>query len=643
MRKPLRALIVEDSDAGAELLVNELRREEYDLVSERVQTAGEMTAALERAPWDIVMASGSTASAAGFSPVAALHVLKDGGHDLPFILVSGTIGQDAAVTAIRSSNDFLIKGREAQLAPAIERELRVAQHCQEQRRAEEALRRSEAQYRSLVEHAAFGIYRATVDGCFLTVNPALVAMLGYGSADELLSVHLPSLYATADVDGHERGAAGTTLDGGETIWKRKSGELIRVRLNGHLTEQGHTGRPQFEVIVQDVTEEFELQQQLRVTQKMEALGRLAGGVAHDFNNVLTAILGYTEILSDQIGPDKPIGADLRQIKAAADRAAALTKQLLAFSRKQVLAVTPVDLSAVVRSLDTMVGRLLGAPVTIKTDLSDRLPKVMADAAQLEHLLISLAVNARDAMPQGGVITISTSAIEIDSANALVQQDLKAGSYAALSVADEGIGMSREVQERIFDPFFTTKERGHGTGLGLAAVYGAVKQLGGHISVASQPGRGSTFTIYLPATEREPAVREGSRVTPPAGQQTVMVVDDEPGVRALAKTVLERAGYRVIEAGSGEAALRWFDEHDEPVHLLLTDVVLPGLNGHELAVRIARRQPNIRRLFTSGYSAQLGPFARLFGPDAQILEKPFTGRILLAKARQVLAAGAAPAA
>jgi CheY-like chemotaxis protein len=291
----------------------------------------------------------------------------------------------------------------------------------------------------------------------------------------------------------------------------------------------------------------------------------------------------------------------------------------------------------------MVGRLLGAPVTIKTDLSDRLPKVMADAAQLEHLLISLAVNARDAMPQGGVITISTNAIEIDSSNALVPQDLKAGSYAALSVADEGIGMSREVQERIFDPFFTTKERGHGTGLGLAAVYGAVKQLGGHISVASQPGRGSTFTIYLPATEREPAVREGSHVTPPAGQETVMVVDDEPGVRALAKTVLERAGYRVIEAGSGEAALRWFDEHDEPVHLLLTDVVLPGLNGHELAVRIARRQPNIRRLFTSGYSAQLGSFERLFGPDAHILEKPFTGRVLLAKARQVLAAGAAPAA
>jgi CheY-like chemotaxis protein len=334
---------------------------------------------------------------------------------------------------------------------------------------------------------------------------------------------------------------------------------------------------------------------------------------------------------------------LRQIKAAADRAVALTKQLLVFSRKQVLAVTPVDLSAVVRSLDTMLGRLLGAPITIKTDLADRLPKVMADAAQLEHLLISLAVNARDAMPQGGVITIRTSATEIDPSNPPVQQDMRAGSYAALSVADEGVGMSREVQERIFDPFFTTKERGHGTGLGLAAVYGVVKQLGGHIHVASQPGRGSTFTIYLPATEREPAVREGTQAASRPDQETVMVVDDEPGVRALAKTVLERAGYRVIEAESAETALQWFDEHDEPVHLLLTDVVLPGLNGHELAVRVTRRQPNIRRLFTSGYATQLGPFEGIFGADAQVLEKPFTGRVLLAKARQVLAAGAAPAA
>ncbi len=384
-----------------------------------------------------------------------------------------------------------------------------------------------------------------------------------------------------------------------------------------------------------------------MSQKMEALGQLAGGVAHDFNNLLTAILGYTEILADQIGPDKPIGADLRQIKAAADRATVLTRQLLAFSRKQVLAVTPTDLTQVVRSLDPLLRRVLGAHIRIDQDLSDALPRVMADAAQLEHLLINLAVNARDAMPQGGVIAIATQQVEIGEGRTFPdtpRQGLKAGSYAALSVADEGVGMSRAVRDKIFEPFFTTKERGRGTGLGLAAVYGTVKQLGGHIEVDSHPGKGSRFTIYLPATALGALpLREMMPGAPAAGRETILLVDDEPGVRVLAKTVLERAGYGVLDADSAESALAVLEHHDGPIHLLLTDLVLPGLNGHELAARVAMRRPNVRRLFTSGYAAQLGPFESVFGPGVQILEKPFTGRALLAKTREVLAPEATPGA
>ena len=396
-----------------------------------------------------------------------------------------------------------------------------------------------------------------------------------------------------------------------------------------------------------MTEQYDLQEQLRVSQKMEALGQLAGGVAHDFNNMLTAILGYTELLADQIGPDKPIGADLRQIKAAADRATVLTRQLLAFSRKQVLAVTPTDLTEVVRSLDSLLRRVLGAHVRIDLDLSDALPHVMADAAQLEHLLINLAVNARDAMPQGGVIAIATRQVEIGEGQAFPdtpRQDLKAGSYAALSVTDEGVGMSRDVRDKIFEPFFTTKERGRGTGLGLAAVYGTVKQLGGHIDVDSHPGKGSRFTIYLPATASAALpLRELMPGAPAAGRQTILLVEDEPGVRALAKSVLERAGYGVLDADSAESALAVLEQHDGPIHLLLTDLVLPGLNGHELAVRVAMRRPHVRRLFTSGYAAQLGPFESVFGPGVQVLEKPFTGRALLAKTREVLAPEATPGA
>jgi PAS domain S-box-containing protein len=636
MGTPLHALIVEDSIDDAQLLVRALERGGYSVVHRRVQTAEQMQAALDEKRWDVIL---SDYHMPNFSGPAALGVLKANRLDLPFLIVSGTIGEEAAVEALRAgAHDFLVKDRLARLVPAIRRELREVEQRRERQLAEEALRGSEAQYRSLFEHAVFGIYRATADGRFLAVNPALVAMLGYESATELLGVPLADVFVdpTAREDVAKRIIEKGQVAGAECIWNRKDGEQIRVRLSGRPTQETK-GQTVFEVIVEDVTEQHRLQSELRQVHKMEAIGRLAGGVAHDFNNMLTVILGYAELLTEQLGKDKPIGRDLLEIQAAAERAASLTRQLLAFSRKQVLAITTVDLSAVVRNVEPMLRRLLGEPITIRTVLANDLQPVMADVMQLEHLLVNLAVNARDAMPKGGILTIATGNATLDRSFVATHPGAKAGDYATLQVGDTGIGMRPEVQQRIFEPFFTTKERGQGTGLGLAAVYGTVKQLGGYIGVESELDRGSTFTIYLPKTDRaaiELAAGESAE-SPPIGTETILLVEDESGVRAFARTVLQRFGYRVLEADSGEAALLLLETFNGTIDMLLTDVVLPGIDGRELAIRVTRDRPSLPVLFMSGYAAELRTGHGFLAPGMPLLEKPFTAQVLLSRTRQLL--------
>jgi two-component system cell cycle sensor histidine kinase/response regulator CckA len=510
MGKALRALLVEDSAADAELLLGELAHAGYDVTAERVQTADTMKAALGQVDWDVVL---SDYSMPAFSGPAALAVLQAMDRDIPFIIVSGTIGEETAVTALKAgAHDFLIKGRLARLVPAIERELR---------------------------------------------------------------------------------------------------DVVARR------------------------ERRQLEEQLRQAQKMEAIGLLAGGVAHDFNNMLTAILGYAELLIDQIGPDRPMGRDLQEIQNAARRAAALTQQLLAFSRKQVLTVVPVNLNDVVRTLEPMLRRLLGERIAITTTLADDLCRVLADASQLEHLLINLAVNARDAMPQGGTLTIATCNVELDAGHPAPRPGVQAGSYAMVSVTDTGVGMRPEVQARIFEPFFTTKERGYGTGLGLAAVYGTVQQLGGYIGVESQLGSGSTFTINLPKTDQVPKTATARASTSmPVGRETILLVEDERGVRAFTKIALERFGYRVIDADNAEAALALVKDQATPIHLLLTDVVLPGMDGRELAVSLTRDRPEMPVLFMSGYTEDWAGFSSL-KQGTHLIEKPFSAQVLLTKIRQLL--------
>ena len=392
------------------------------------------------------------------------------------------------------------------------------------------------------------------------------------------------------------------------------------------------------ILVSDVlTEREPVREQRGQGQKMQALGHLAGGVAHDFNNLLTIILGYSELLTRQIGPDKSIGRDLRQIMAAAQRAATLTRQLLAFSRKQVLKVAPVDLSAVVADVEPMFRRLIGEQITVETVIARDLPPVMADVAQLEHVLMNLVVNARDAMPRGGVVTMATGPAELDRDYAFTHPGAKAGSYAMVSVRDTGIGMSPEIRARVFEPLFTTKERGHGTGLGLAAVYGIVKQLGGYIGVDSAPGRGTTFEIYLPTTTEAVLAPQVPLplVASPVGREAILLVEDDDNARAFVKTVLERYGYRVLDANSAEAAVTLLDSQHPSIQLLLTDVVLPGLDGRELAARVTRAQPHVPVLYMSGYMGRLRTAKGFHEPGVQLLEKPFTAHALLTRTRELL--------
>ncbi|PYQ95701.1 MAG: hypothetical protein DMF96_21310, partial [Acidobacteria bacterium] len=448
-------------------------------------------------------------------------------------------------------------------------------------------------------------------GRFLTVNPALVTMLGYDSAEDLISVGVPHVYADADMRAElsRRSLSPMELLGGEVMWRRKTGEEIRVRLSGRPSEEPQTHSTTFEVIVEDITEQHRLHEQLRQAQKMEAIGQLAGGVAHDFNNMLTAILGYTELLTDQIGPDKAIGRDLREIRAA----------------------------HVVRTVTPMLQRLLGERIAITTTLADSVGSVMADVAQLEHLLINLSLNARDAMPEGGVLTFTTGNAELDGAYTVTHPGARIGRYVMVRVADTGVGMPPEVQARIFEPFFTTKAHDRGTGLGLAAAYGTVKQFGGYIEVESQVGRGTTFTIYLPKASQPAQVQGASLpVNAPVGTETILLVEDESGVRAFVKIALQRFGYRVVEVANAEAALILMKTFEGPIDLLLTDVVLPGIGGRELAAQVGRERPNMHVLFMSGYARGLESSEGRLDAGAQLIEKPFTAQALLTRIRQLLA-------
>ena len=517
----------------------------------------------------------------------------------------------------------------------------VSRDITDRKRAEDLLRRSEADYRNLFEHATLGIYRSTADGCVLTANPALARMLGY-EADELLQVNLArDVYANVS----ERvqliaQLAGADVAAAECQWKRKDGTPITVRLNMRAV-RGSAGEAEvFEGLVEDVTAQRALEMQFRQAQRLEAVGRLAGGVAHDFNNILTAITGYSSLLLDGLAPGDPRCEDVEGIRAAAQRAATLTRQLLAFSRKQVLQPRVLDLNGVVSALDRMLQRLIGEDVKLELSLAPAVHPVRADPGQLEQVILNLAVNARDAMPEGGRLTIETADATFEESYAQQHAGAAPGRYVMLAVSDTGVGMDAETRSHLFEPFFTTKEVGKGTGLGLATVYGIVKQSGGHVWVYSEPGRGATFKIYLPQvdepveTDAPPAARRPSA----GGRETVLLAEDEAAVREVAAQILSQKGYFVLRAPDGQTALEMARAHPSRIHLLVTDVVMPGMTGPELAAALTAERPDVRVVYMSGYTSDAVVRHRILEQGMPYLQKPFTPEALTARVREVLDRG-----
>jgi signal transduction histidine kinase len=512
MPKSLKVLIVEDSEHDLELLLRALRQGGYEPVYTRVETAPAMTAALDREAWDIVLADYSMP---GFSGQAALALLKERGTDIPFIVVSGSIGEENAVGILKAgAQDFVLKDRPARLIPAIERELREA----EGRRA----RRS-------------------------------------------------------------------------------------------------------------------LEEQLRHAQKMEAVGQLAGGIAHDFNNVLTAILGYGELLQRAIDPSSPLFTKVEHILAAGERAAGLTKQLLAFSRKQVIELRVLDLDEVARKIAPMLRRLIGEHIELQLISTKGLGRVKADRGQMEQIIMNLAVNARDAMPNGGSLVIRTDNVELQEGDLRHAPNAPPGRYIKLTVSDTGCGMSEDTLARIFEPFFTTKEPGKGTGLGLATVYGIVQQSGGCLGVDSELHHGTTFTIYLPRVDEALTALAPPRSKPQSlrGSEVVLLVEDEDVVEKLIRLALTQEGYTVLEAHTALEACRLCEDHPTPIHLLITDVIMPQMNGRALAEGIAVLRPTMKILYMSGYANVMLTQDGALDPGIAFLQKPFTAETLVRKVREVL--------
>jgi two-component system, cell cycle sensor histidine kinase and response regulator CckA len=470
---------------------------------------------------------------------------------------------------------------------------------------------------------------------FLEVNDAAVRHYGY-SRQEFLAMHAADLRPVEDVSRPPAGSGRMgSLGDQSSRWRHqiKSGRLIDVDITSSALL--FEGRPAELIVAQDVSERERLEAQLRQASKMEAVGQLAGGVAHDFNNLLTAIIGYSNLTLEALEPAHPVRADVEEIQKAGESAASLTRQLLAFSRKQILQPQILDLNTVVARVEALLRRLIGDDIELVSRLPPSIDRVNADPGQMAQIIMNLSVNARDAMPRGGKLTIETANVELDEGYTAAHPGASAGRHVMLAVSDTGTGMDDETQSHIFEPFFTTKHT-EGTGLGLATVYGIVKQSGGSIWVYSELGHGTTFKIYLPhATQpRDESVMDVAPA-PRGGTETILLAEDQPEVGAVTSAMLTRRGYTVLVAGGGEEALRLAREYRQPIHLLLTDVVMPSMNGRDLFTHLHALRPETRVLYASGYTDNAVVLHGVLEQGVRFIQKPFTPHRLLKEVRDVL--------
>jgi PAS domain S-box-containing protein len=642
-RRGLRILFAEDRQEDVELSVVELRKAGLDVEVDVVATLPDFEARVRGREYDVVL---SDYNLGGWSGLDALEALRARGHDTPFLLVTGSLGDEAAVDCVkRGVEDYVTKDRLARLPMAVRQA--IAQHALRRREAETvgALQESEERFRALIENSMDLVAVLDAGGRFAYASPSVGRLFGYAPT-ELLGENAFDYVAPADVE-RVRAAFRKAVAGGaaeireEYGFRHKDGSwrTLESVVSNLLDNPAVAG---IVINSRDVTERRTLESQFRQAQRLEAVGRLAGGVAHDFNNVLTAIAGYSDLLLEDLDARDPKRQDVEEIRAAAQRAATLTRQLLAFSRKQVLQSRVLDLNAVVQALEKMLQRLIGEDVELVFSPGADLRPVRADPGQIEQVILNLAVNARDAMPRGGKLTIETANVELDATYVRDHHGAVPGRYVLLAVSDTGVGMEPETRSHIFEPFFTTKEPGKGTGLGLATVYGIVKQSGGYVWVYSEPGRGATFKIYLPwVDEQVPTQHQVAAVSLVGGSETVLLAEDDPSVRDVVGEVLTQKGYRVLRAPDGQTALDLARGHLGEIQLLVTDMVMPGMAGRELAEAVAARRPGIRVLYMSGYTDDAVVRHGVLEQGMPYIQKPFSAAGLAAKVREILDRAPAP--
>jgi PAS domain S-box-containing protein len=646
MVEAVNVLIVEDLPSDAELTEREIRRTLGACEFRRVETREAYLAALDASCPALIV---SDFKLPQFDGLSALRLALKQCPDVPFIIVTGSMNEDTAVECMKAGAwDYVIKGHIKRLGPAVESALKRQRVLLGNKRAEHALEASKTRYRRLFEAARDGILILDANtGRIVDVNPFLMELTGY-SRDEFLEKHLWEIGPFKDTAASR--IAFAELQARKHVryedlpLRTRDGREIDVEFVSHVYPVD--SQDVIQCNIRDITarkraetERVKLEEQLRGAQRMEAIGLLAGGVAHDFNNLLSVILCCTEFAMERVRGDDCAREELLEVKKAGERAVALTRQLLAFSRKQVLQPAVLNLNHIAARVEKMLHRILGEDIDYVQVLAPNLGAIRADPGQIEQVLMNLVVNARDAMPDGGKLTIETHNADLDEDYAARHVSVKPGPYIQLAVSDTGCGMDKKTQARIFEPFFTTKEKGKGTGLGLSTVYGIVKQSGGNIWVYSEPGQGTTFKIYLPRDLSSPLTATSSRLAaiaaPPTGTETILVVEDEEAILGIAKRILREAGYTVLTATNPSEALLTCDSHQGQVHLVLSDVVMPQMGGRVLAERLALDRPGIKVLYMSGYADEAIVHHGTLDPGTNFIAKPFSAAALNRKVRQVL--------